>query len=1262
MTSYPPTPAFGGFPSVLVNTNRKTSANTSNTTSSPTSPATRSPNYYPKAMSNTPRLPSTAAQIPGIEPTLPGLGKLVERTDKALVEDREEGELSDIEGGGQGAIVNEMSNGAGGRQQAREEQLQIYGTRAPRLDGQAQLYSPNMPSSLWDDPYRPPRPRGNHAHGFKSGHAPQPSAQLSTLPGNELSYCRGWPTDFQYQPIESHEKENLQHKPLPFYEPELSPLTGPQHRPQSHKGPAGVPSHSTMPQASSQLSAEVLLSNSEALRKETETAVSDMLPLKVTFANMVEEGINPRVLRKIFTRLGFPVPAETTSTTLGVDVNVTQAAQQDGRQIATSTPLQRTEIERNAQMIRRQLEMGKSARDKERREAEARAAELVSEREAARAEAEKTKRSAEVEAKKEVLRRKIGELNLPAKILPHAPTPVSSTPVVAAIARASVDVPRIPGLSLGDSSADISNNPLIQLTSQTDEHIDTIMKDLPTPEPKPLPVVSTPAVGLTTPTTVAVLSSATPLERPLNVRKKRPVASDLYSEPQPTKRKFGEQRFGRLIIEVSDDDEGTDEADDDGGDDDDVGHDEARTSRSTPTGTRPPGSIEHVQRSASTVNVSVALRSVNTAPPGTLNAGYKNGSGGTHAKIALQSKMEEIETLKRAIQEAQHKKKLAAKRSVSTPSVDTPNNGSVATPPFDNQSKLTGAEALEIIASGGAHLADKDQQPQLPLTKGKVALKEAGQEKLKLLLRELEELEAAEEVEKRKQAESEIVESKRRAEKQEKKRKLEAFETVKMKSMVARQKLKEEMERIEKEEMEIEEKKLLLEKELETLEQASGSGFTAVEGSTESINEALKRKAAEIENLRKLMERTEEGRQPGRRMSRMNAYALTPAIDDKTDAENSPSGSSPLQSDQALSFSPRSPPHSQEFPSPIQSTGGQHPVASNNSTASVGNRPAAFHKTTSANVSPNEIQASNQQFQQAATLAPTAQSFETRPHEVMDVDDKSALKSSQANDHESDMDIDMDADIEYMDSVHGDVANDDPSSGSSTTSSSSENISSNEEIIAGPQVQNKPVKDNKASPEVVRTVVTGQSLKSPQDEAAIKNTSGEANVSRIVPEQKYHRVSDEVVASSKICTHVKPPNDVFTEYVSPLSIFKSFRYHPRYLEMVPGGYKSLTYTNRIQPLKQMCMFEFNGGVCNDRACSNQHFRELEVSDADILVELASAKEGKTEAEQALYNQGLREEIEKLKAQGIKDFMTVIAGIVAYRRKFLGDESRVLKLP
>jgi len=127
MTSYPPTPAFGGFPSVLVNTNRKTSANTSNTTNSPTPPATRSPGYLPKAMSNTPHLSSFTAQIPGINPVLPGLDKLVERTDRALVEDREEGELTDIEGDGQGAIINDMPNSIRGKQQAREEQ-QVFGT------------------------------------------------------------------------------------------------------------------------------------------------------------------------------------------------------------------------------------------------------------------------------------------------------------------------------------------------------------------------------------------------------------------------------------------------------------------------------------------------------------------------------------------------------------------------------------------------------------------------------------------------------------------------------------------------------------------------------------------------------------------------------------------------------------------------------------------------------------------------------------------------------------------------------------------------------------------------------------------------------------------------------------------------------------------------------------------------------------------------------------------------------------------------------
>lgn len=62
------------------------------------------------------------------------------------------------------------------------------------------------------------------------------------------------------------------------------------------------------------------------------------------------------------------------------------------------------------------------------------------------------------------------------------------------------------------------------------------------------------------------------------------------------------------------------------------------------------------------------------------------------------------------------------------------------------------------------------------------------------------------------------------------------------------------------------------------------------------------------------------------------------------------------------------------------------------------------------------------------------------------------------------------------------------------------------------------------------------------------------------------------------------------------------------------------------------------------------------------MELASIKEGKTETEKADYVNGLREEVAKMRTEHITDFTTVVAGIVAYRRRFLGDESRVLILP
>ena len=71
----------------------------------------------------------------------------------------------------------------------------------------------------------------------------------------------------------------------------------------------------------------------------------------------------------------------------------------------------------------------------------------------------------------------------------------------------------------------------------------------------------------------------------------------------------------------------------------------------------------------------------------------------------------------------------------------------------------------------------------------------------------------------------------------------------------------------------------------------------------------------------------------------------------------------------------------------------------------------------------------------------------------------------------------------------------------------------------------------------------------------------------------------------------------FTSYVSPLRHFKAYRYHPTYPEEISGGYRSLTYSHDIDLMKQLCPFELAGGVCNDRSCDFQHFRDINISGA-----------------------------------------------------------------
>lgn len=67
------------------------------------------------------------------------------------------------------------------------------------------------------------------------------------------------------------------------------------------------------------------------------------------------------------------------------------------------------------------------------------------------------------------------------------------------------------------------------------------------------------------------------------------------------------------------------------------------------------------------------------------------------------------------------------------------------------------------------------------------------------------------------------------------------------------------------------------------------------------------------------------------------------------------------------------------------------------------------------------------------------------------------------------------------------------------------------------------------------------------------------------------------------------------------------------------------------------------------------------ADDKILVQMGSLREGKTPEEKDQYIAGLKEIINEMRRDKVKDFNTVATEIAAYRRRFLQDPSRVLPL-
>jgi len=128
-----------------------------------------------------------------------------------------------------------------------------------------------------------------------------------------------------------------------------------------------------------------------------------------------------------------------------------------------------------------------------------------------------------------------------------------------------------------------------------------------------------------------------------------------------------------------------------------------------------------------------------------------------------------------------------------------------------------------------------------------------------------------------------------------------------------------------------------------------------------------------------------------------------------------------------------------------------------------------------------------------------------------------------------------------------------------------------------------------------------------------------------------------------------------------LKSFKAYLYHPDYLGTVPHGFQSLSFVNKINPEVPICDFEVDGGVCNDPMCKRQHFRDMGLTDDQLILLLGTSSPAQSEDQKAAWSDGIKATIAELRSQNIKQPQEIAAKILEFRRKFLGDPSRVLNL-
>ncbi|POS81232.1 hypothetical protein DHEL01_v200386 [Diaporthe helianthi] len=154
---------------------------------------------------------------------------------------------------------------------------------------------------------------------------------------------------------------------------------------------------------------------------------------------------------------------------------------------------------------------------------------------------------------------------------------------------------------------------------------------------------------------------------------------------------------------------------------------------------------------------------------------------------------------------------------------------------------------------------------------------------------------------------------------------------------------------------------------------------------------------------------------------------------------------------------------------------------------------------------------------------------------------------------------------------------------------------------------------------------------------------------------------------------VPPSETSFTNYESPLRYYHAFRFHPKYRSSVPMNWRGKTAPEETLAsfsifrtwLLRVSRVSLVAGpltvVIRPPAYPSKADRDfLTLPDDKIILELGSSDDLAGDQKKT-FNNGLRELVASFQKSKIRDFRTIAQGIVEFRRRFLGDSSRVLHL-